>query len=82
MAYDDYKKPYGYEAKPQQSKPRKKKAVNPPKKVVEPPKPKVVELPIATRNFRIGDKELVKGEPVTGLSENTVKSLKKRGLVK
>ncbi len=84
MAYGyDYKKPYGYKAKPQQSKPRKKKAVKPPvKKVVEPPKKKVVELPIATRNCYIGGKELVKGKPVTGLSANQIKSLKKRGLLK
>jgi len=69
--------------KPQQSAPRKKKPVKPPvKKVVEPPKPKVVELPKATRNFRIGDKELVKGESVTGLPSNTVKNLKTRGLLK
>ena len=71
---DDFS-PYGYKDKPQQSKPRKKKAVKPPqKKVVEPPK--------ATRNCYVGDKELVKGEPVTGLSANLIKSLKKRGLLK
>ena len=75
MAYDDYKKPSHGRKKPQPSKPRKKK-------VVEPPKKKVVELPKATRDCRVGDKELVKGEPVTGLSSKTLKNLKKRGLVK
>jgi len=57
---------YGWK-KPQPSKPRKEKAVEPLK---------------AARNCRIGGKELVKGEPVTGLSEKQIKLLKKRGLLK
>jgi len=59
--------PYGNWSEPQPSKPRKKKVVEPPK---------------ATRTCRVGDKELVKGLPVTGLSAKVLKNLKKRGLVK
>ena len=78
MAYDNYKYPgfsYGEKKKPQPSKPREKKAIEPLVK-------KVVEPLIATRDCYVGDKELVTGEPVTGLPENVIKSLKKRGLVK